>query len=1444
MTMDDIFELCNQKSIRVYRDKDQLVVKAPKGAMNAEIAALLKDNKNALLERLLTDSQAGGTAADEIFTFRITPEMLTLVDLSQSDIDAIVGKVEGGASNIKDIYPLAPLQEGILFHHLMQENGDIYLLPNILAFKDKTRLDKFLNAMQGVLNRHDVLRTGIVWENLEEPLQVVSRKTTLPIKQLYFDASGGAVLDQLKAHIDPKVFRIDLGQAPLLRTFIAEDPTEDRWLLAIMMHHLVADHTTLELMIEETIAIQSGHEAALPRPVPFRNFIAQIQKGTTKEEHDAFFSSMLSDISEPTVPYDLQDIQADLTDIEEAHLSLDPTLAQGIRAVAKKNGVSNASLFHLAWGLVLARITGRKDVVFGTVLFGRMQGGAEADRGMGLFINTLPIRISVTEQSLSESLKETHLTLVKLLKHEHASLAQAQRGSQVSSSAPLFTALLNYRHTAMQPNDNPKALEEQMGFEHLSGDERTNYPLSLSIDDLGEGFVATVQAREPIRSESLVDYLKLALETIVKQLNHVPQSNTADINVLPDKEYNHQVFSLNDTAIVNPDTCIHALFECQAEKTPDSTALIFEETRICYQQLNRHANQLANLLVEKGVRPDSRVAICLERGIDMVVGLLAILKAGGCYVPLDPAYPVERLAHMLEDSKPVVSLVHSATLELITTIGDYALVNVDSEKHTISQQPCTTPAIDHKFSIDNLAYIIYTSGSTGKPKGVMVTHKNLLNYLLSVQKDPGIDETDVLLNLTSLSFDIASLELFLPLITGAKTILSSRWDAADPRQYSLLMQRHDVSILQATPSTWRLLLEHGWPELKNPIKILCGGEALPVDLRNGLLKHARGMWNMYGPTETAVYSCIHQVQSSQEVISIGRAVANTQLYILDDQLRIVPLGASGELHIGGDGVSRGYFNRDDLTEERFIDSPFLDNKKIYKTGDLCRINRDSNIEYLGRNDFQVKVRGFRIELGEIENKLNALDSVQESAVIAQDDMHGEKQLKAFIITRKGCEFSAASLRTVLAKDLPLFMIPSYFLSVDSMPRTPNGKLDRQSLIQVDTSELVLQEHHNSAGCTPQTETEALILEQWAKLLNVSVVHSISCDQDFFDLGGTSVSMIRMVAFVSKTFGVSLSVGDMFQYRTIQQLATYVDQLIATPVVGNPEEAEERNSGLIALNDESKNVSIFFVPGLNGHALSLQSLATALPAYSIYGFEPIDIHGAKTVSLESFHDLCADYLSLIKQRNVSGPIYLAGHSHGGMVAHMLATTLQSRGVTVSGLIFLDSLSSIGSSMQDNVLAKRNVSALAPDYMQSIFSNFETYLNCDLRVEAEYLRSLSEQERLSHIAEQLFSHHIIPSPSTEFVATYLLNRKRHEDMLTDYVLNQTIPTFKGRACLFKVTETQKIQLDELGEYYGWESFVSEGLDVRVVEGDHESMLQEPYVNTTATTITKWLESLNTQ
>ncbi len=1073
-------------------------------------------------------------------TTTITPGMLPLVDLTQADIDSIVGQVPGGMANIQDIYALSPLQDGILFHHLLASEGDPYLVISQMAFADRALLDRYLAAVKQVIERHDILRTAFLWQGLSVPVQVVWRQAPLSVTELTLNPADGPICEQLTQRFNPRHYRLDLNQAPLLRFVAAQEGDDGRWMVLQLQHHLIGDHTTMEVMNQEIQAYLIGQENSLPVPVPFRNLIAQARLGVDQAEYIRFFTDMLADVDESTLPFGLAEVHRNGLQMTESHQMLSQMLNDRLRSQARRLGVSLATLCHLAWAQVLSRTSGQEKVVFGTVLFGRMAAGEGADSGMGLFINTLPLRLDIDDTPVQDSVRAAHSRLAKLLDYEHASLALAQRCSKVQGEMPLFSALLNYRH-----NSSAVVSDETMsGIEFLGGQESSNYPFSLSVEDFGDALGLTAEVVQPYEPERVCGYMRQALENLVEALESAPETPVRTLGILPEDERALLLETWNATETSYPDPlCIHQLFEQQAEQAPHATALEYQQQTLSYAELNIRANRLAHQLIALGVTPDRRVAICVERSPMMVVSLLAVLKAGGAYVPLDSTYPRERLAYILSDSAPSVALVDEAGR---AALGEQALVGVTVLDPNIQlDQPDSNPQIP-ALTPQHLAYVIYTSGSTGQPKGVMVEHQAIYQRYLGFNDTYAVTAQDRLLQFAAFAFDVSVEDFFSSLCNGATLVIrDDSWLASIP-EFIALTRQYRITMMSLPTLFWSELAarDNGLPLPDCLRLIIIGGEAVKKSAIQDWFRqtgHRPRLLNGYGPTENTVTVTYKDVLSLDDARSIGRPAKNARIYLLDRYGELVPAGCVGEMYIGGVGVARGYLNRPALSVERFMPDPFsrLSGERMYRSGDLARYLPDGDLEFLGRNDEQVKIRGFRIELGEIETRLAEHPAVQEAAVLALDDGQ-EKRLVAYVAAQADDEL-VNSLRIHLSAILPDYMIPAAFVRLDTFPQTPNGKLDRRALSASGEEAFARQVYE-----APQGKIETMLAAVWRELLGIE---QISRHDNFFALGGHSLLVVRMIERLRR-IGLGISVQALFQNPTLRVLAQSLAEHDEIPVPDN------------------------------------------------------------------------------------------------------------------------------------------------------------------------------------------------------------------------------------------------------------------------------------------------------
>ncbi|WP_192247455.1 non-ribosomal peptide synthetase, partial [Mesorhizobium caraganae] len=1188
----------------------------------------------------------------------ITPQMLPLIELAQPEIDRIVATVPGGVGNIQDIYGLSPLQDGILFHHLLASRGDPYLLVSQMAFAERDLLERYLGAVQQVVDRHDILRTAFVWEGLSSPAQVVWRRAPLEVTEVELDACDGSGAEEFRRRFDPRRHRIDLGRAPLLRFVIAREPDSGRWLLLELQHHLIGDHTTLEVMHAEVRAVLEGRGHELPAPQPFRNLVAQARLGVDAKAHEQFFQALLADIDEPTMPFGLSEVYGDGSGVGEAHRMLPQALNDRLREQARRLGVSLASLCHLAWGQVVARSSGREQVVFGTVLFGRMHAGAGADRALGLFINTLPVRLDLDRTGVEESVRTTHARLAELLAHEHASLALAlaQRCSGVAAPASLFSALLNYRHNTPAAMSGSGTDDVLSGVEWLGGEERTNYPLALSVEDFGEALGLTAQVVEPVSADRVCGYMQHVLEQLAEALEHAPDTPVRELDILPSAERTYLLEELNRTAAAYPsERCIHELFEAQVRQVPEAVALVQEDERLSYGELNARANRLAHHLIALGVKPDQPVAICLERSPAMVVGLLAILKAGGAYLPLDPAYPCARLRQVLEDAAPRLLLCDAAGRTALgaEALADVSVVDLETATPAWAELPASNP--DPRalgLTARHLAYVIYTSGSTGTPKGVMVEHHNLINLGLAQIGLFGVCSNSRVVQFASFGFDASAWELVMAFGSGAALHLPADELRQASNKLSDYLRSEAITHATLPPALLQASRDPGC--LASQVLILAG-ELPKAELVRSLA--SASIVNAYGPTEATVCATVWNCPADFDgsVVPIGRPIANTRIYLLDAHGQPVPFGAVGELYIGGAGVARGYLNRPELTAERFIASPFVEGDRLYRSGDLARYLPDGNLEFLGRNDEQVKIRGFRIEPGEIAARLVEHAWVHEAVVVARQDRAGDKQLVAYVVCapEAGSDDEdgsglAGGLRAHLGARLPDYMVPSAFVRLSALPLTVNGKLDRKGLpAPADDA------YARAAYEAPQGAVETALAEIWAELLGVE---RVGRHDHFFELGGHSLLAVQVLSRASD-LGLNFSAADLFQAPVLKELASKIH---LEPLPSSP--------GVITVRPTGSQPPLFFVPTGSGDCSYVLGLANEMdidcPIYAL-PWPPFN-----EVCPPSLEAMAADIIVAIREIQPQGPYRFAGYSLGGILAYAIAQRLLSLDDAVSFIALID------------------------------------------------------------------------------------------------------------------------------------------------------------------------------
>ncbi|HEX6289614.1 MAG TPA: amino acid adenylation domain-containing protein [Herpetosiphonaceae bacterium] len=1069
--------------------------------------------------------------------------------------------------------PLSFAQQRLWFLDQFEQDTALYNLPEIYRVSGTLSLDALRHGLDAVVARHETLRTTFANVGGEPTLTISPpRPVFLKIVDVreHDPLEREAVALQMAIEESQRPFDLTLG--PMVRAMLVQ-LDEQEYILLLNMHHIASDGWSHNIFVRELAAFYEAYVTQQPASLPelsiqYADFAAwqrQWLQGEVLDRMLAYWRRQLGGAPFGSgTPVPTLDLPADRPRpamqthngaVEWVRLPRD--LTEKLKQLSQQEGATLFMTLLAAWQTLLARYTGQHDVTVGTFIANRNQAAIEGL--IGFFVNTLALRTRLHgNPSFREVVQRARTTALEAYAHQDLPFEQLLDDLNVTrdtSRSPLFQTMLVLQTATTNFLELPGISLRLMEVD--SGTSRFDLTLVLRETEAGLTGAAefNIDLFDPATIARLMGHYQVLLEACVDN----PDQPIATLPLLTALEQ-RQLFEVwNATQAPYPQTTLHRLVEEQTARTPDAVAVVFEEQAATFSELDRRANRLANTLRALGVggcpQGETRVALCVDRSVDLVVGLLGVLKAGGAYVPLDADYPLERLHFMIEDARVPVMVTQShlqAALQLDQIRHPMRVLCLDTDAAMIAAADDAPPS--GAVSAENLAYIIYTSGSTGKPKGVQLTHGMVVNFLASMQRQPGLTADDTLLAITSLSFDIAGLELFLPLMIGARVVIVSRAVAADGEQLRDAIVASGATVMQATPSTWRLLLGAG-DSVGRPLKALCGGEALSRDLARQLLERHESLWNMYGPTETTIWSAVHQIERGMPVV-IGHPIANTQIYMLDANLQPLPIGVPGELHIGGAGVARGYLNRPDLTAERFIPNPFSQTgypqggARLYKTGDLARFRMDGTIEFLGRIDYQVKVRGYRIELGDIEAALLQHDAVREAVVVAREDA-GHTRLVAYVVESKEQQNQADSassrfrvpsghgtprlgsseLRAFLKDKLPEYMIPAVFMVLDALPLTPNGKVDRKALPALDGFRPDLK----AAYVAPRTPDEEKLAAIWSELLGVK---QVGVQDNFFELGGDSLQVIRVVAKASQA-GIKITTKQVFQHQTIAELAAQI-----------------------------------------------------------------------------------------------------------------------------------------------------------------------------------------------------------------------------------------------------------------------------------------------------------------
>ncbi|NQE37638.1 non-ribosomal peptide synthetase [Microcoleus asticus] len=1079
-------------------------------------------------------------------------------------------------------YQLSPIQQGMLFDSLSGQQSGIDIEQAICSIRENLNVSAFIKAWQQIVQRHPILRTSFSWSGKEVPLQMVHHQVELPSVELdWRNLSEGDRANQLATYLEAdRLQAFDLTQPPLMRLAWFR-LSETEYKLIWTYHHILLDSTSAITVLQEVFTLYESLCADRPlelKPPRCDRDCIEWRQQPDISKAETFWKQYLSGFSAPTplvgdfsragkmpVPPGNSSVveQASglfLTPTEnlsaEPEIRLSSTVTAALNSLIQEHQLTLNTLLQGAWALLLSRCSGSEDVVFGTICNSRSQNLENAESAVGLFINTLPFRVIVSPALPAiDWLKQLQTQWTAFQEYGNVPLAKTQEWSEIPRGTALFESLLVVEKSHI--NSALQALGGNWQNREFQLLEQTSFPLTVYAyggTELLLKIAGDRQRFDPIAITRMLGHLQTLLESIAAN----PQQKISKLSMLTAAEL-AQLQEWNQTQANYPqDKCVHQLFEAQVDRSPDAIAAVFSQNlqqQLTYLELNSKANQLAHYLQQLGVGADVLVAICMERSLEIAIAVLGVLKAGAAYVPLDPAYPQERLTFMLADTQAPVILTQSHLISELPAHQARA-VCLDADWETISSHSTENPA--STVSPQNLTYTIYTSGSTGKPKGVPLPHRALVNLIAWQLQNSTLEGAAKTLQFASLSFDVSFQEMFCTWCAGGTLVFITEEIRRDAQSLLQLIDKQKIQRLflpfialqhlAEAADTYQLIP-------KSLREVITAGEQLQVNryiasffqqLENCTLH------NQYGPSESHVvtaYTLAGPPGDWPALPPIGRPIANTEIYLLQKDGEPIPLGVGGELYIGGICLARGYLNRPDLTAEKFIPNPFKHNEisaiesdlsllpsedRLYKTGDLARYLPDGNIEYIGRIDGQVKIRGFRIELGEIETALAKHRAVKQAVVLAREDAPGDKRLVAYIVANPEEKLAIAELRPYLQGQLPDYMVPAVFVNVEAMPKTPSGKIDRRALPAPDSQ----RQEQSQSYAAPQSELELLLAGVWSKLLKLD---RIGIHDNFFEIGGNSLMTLQVAVQVRDLLAKDLPVVKLFQHPTIAQLANYLNQ---------------------------------------------------------------------------------------------------------------------------------------------------------------------------------------------------------------------------------------------------------------------------------------------------------------
>lgn len=1097
-------------------------------------------------------------------TTRYSPSDFPLARVSQSDLDKILMGVKTGEgrSAFSDLYPLTPLQQGLWFHALMDPASGMYIEQSVLRIEGFPNRDMFRRAWEKVVARHAVLRTRIIWEGLEHPLQLVQSTVELPWAEQ--DWRGSPVNEHQARLLNflgaDRARGFDLTQAPLMRLTLLQ-VTETSAILIWSFHHLILDRWSVDVVQQEVWsacqALVQGRPLQFNSLRPYRDYLGWLQDQDLNRA-EQYWRHLLRGFTEPTVlgmdqaPSTRVGHQEGRYDSEE--LTLPEAATTALSRWARQQQLTVNTVVQGALAVLLSRYSGSEDVVFGTTVSGRSAGLPGIETMVGLFINTLPVRVQVSPGcSLAEWLRELQEQQMSLREYEYAPIFEIQKWSEVPPGAPLFNTLLLFENIPRDSNENLMARAAGLDVQRVAGrrDGETNYSLTVMVVPGRTLQLRFTYSTEHYTADVITRMVGHFQQVLAGMVEGTEQQLLGTIPLLKEAERQQLLVEWNATETAYPrDVCIHNLFEHQVSRTPHAVAVAFGEAQLTYQELNVRANQLAHYLQRHGVGPEVRVGLCVARSLEMVVGMLGILKAGGAYIPLDPGYPADRLAYMLADAQAPVLLTQAGVRTLLPAYAGH-IVTLQWETLLLESSeplPCLTRP-------ENLAYVLYTSGSTGQPKGVMIAHESVVAFLHWARRAFSHQDLAGVLAATSICFDLSVFELFVPLSWGGTVVL-----VENALQLAELPGIDRVTLVNTVPSVIRALLDKVVPPALRTVNL--AGEPLKTELVAAIYRDwgVGVVQDLYGPSEATTYAT-SAIRSKTGPAIIGQALGTTTVYLQDRAGQLVPVGVTGELYIGGPQVARGYLDRPALTAEKFVPHPFSNEpgERLYKTGDMVRYRPDGMLEFKGRRDHQVKVRGYRIELGEIEAVVTQHPAVAECVALVREDEPGQKRLVGYVVCSQGPAPTVLELRKFLETRMPGYMVPGTFVVLQAFPLTSNGKIDRKRLPIPEGGRGELE----SEFIAPQTPIQIELAEIWREVLKVE---QVGVHDDFFELGGHSLLAMQMVSRIYQAFEVELPLSVFFEQPTVAGMADFLTKVtVAGEAVARPQLLPVSRKGRLPLS---------------------------------------------------------------------------------------------------------------------------------------------------------------------------------------------------------------------------------------------------------------------------------------